>query len=56
MSGGVTSRIRQFLQKSPIFIDNFLDKGRMKPLVEKIPILLLTEEIGINGAEEYAFR
>ena len=56
ISGGVTARIRSYLQNSSIFMDNFLDKGRMKNLMEKIPIMILTEEIGINGAEEFAFR
>ena len=56
IAGGVTARIRSYMQKSSIFMDNFLDKGRMRTLMEKIPILVLTEEVGINGAEEYAFR
>ena len=37
------------------FLDAFLDKGRMRPLLEKIPIAICTEPLaGLLGAMTHA--
>src|SRR6266853_5703911 len=41
--------------KDPIFIQSFLDKGRMKALLEDMPVkIVLNDDSGIIGAARYA--
>ena len=56
LAGGVTIGLKDYIKENPIFMENFLDKGRLKPFMEKIPIFILNKEIGLYGAEEYSFR
>jgi glucokinase len=36
---------------------NFLDKGRMRSLLEQVPVkLILNPHVGLIGAEQYALR
>lgn len=62
--GGASARLAKVLAKglasrkskgtSP-FVDAFRDKGRMRPLVEKIPVAVLTEPLaGLLGAASHA--
>lgn len=62
--GGASARLAKVLAKglsarkskgmSP-FLDAFRDKGRMRPLVEKIPVAVLTEPLaGLLGAASHA--
>ena len=37
-------------------MNNFLRKGRMKGLLEKVPIFIVDASIGMAGAEEAAMR
>jgi len=41
--------------KSPIFMESFLDKGRMRPLLEAMPVkIVLNDDSGIFGAARYS--
>lgn len=56
VAGGITPKILAKLQDGT-FIQNFLDKGRMKPLMEKIRVsLILNPKVGLIGAAFYAQR
>ena len=55
LSGGVSIKILPKLQE-PLFMQAFLDKGRLRPLLEKIPINVVTNEaVGLIGAAHYAW-
>jgi glucokinase len=50
IGGGIAPKILRELQRS-LFMDAFLDKGRMKPLLEAIPVLVvLNENTALLGA------
>jgi glucokinase len=54
LSGGISPKILSQLQGSR-FMENFLDKGRMRPLVESIPVCVVTnEKAGLLGAARCA--
>lgn len=54
LAGGVGAKNSSKLQDG-IFIENFLDKGRMRSLLEKISISLITNlDVGLIGATLYA--
>lgn len=56
LSGGIAAKILPKL-KSPIFATAFTDKGRMKSLLESIPVhVILNEKVGLIGAARYATR
>jgi glucokinase len=56
VAGGIAPKIRQKLVDGR-FMRAFLDKGRMRPLLESIPVhLVLTEEAALLGAAEFAYR
>lgn len=50
LAGGIAAKnIEQF--RKGHFIDSFLDKGRMKPLLKKIPVQLIKQQkVGLMGA------
>ena len=51
IAGGIAAKNLPYF-KSNIFIDAFLDKGRMRPLMEQIPVyLVLQPEVGLKGAD-----
>jgi glucokinase len=40
--------------KEPAFMDSFLDKGRMKSLLEAVPIkIVLNDDSGLIGAARF---
>ena len=41
---GITTVIQDFIKNDPSFMENFLNKGRMKEILEKIPIFDLSEK------------
>ena len=44
-------------QKASPFLEAFVDKGRMRPLLEKIPIAVCTESLaGLFGAAAHAAK
>jgi glucokinase len=54
LSGGIAGKILRKLC-TPIFRDAFAEKGRMKPLLETIPVKVITnEKVGLIGAVRYA--
>jgi glucokinase len=54
LSGGISPKILSRLQESP-FMQNFTDKGRMRPLVESIPVSVITnDKAGLLGAARCA--
>lgn len=55
LSGGIAGRILPRLT-GPGFMQAFADKGRMRGLLEKIPVKVVTnEKIGLIGAARYAW-
>jgi glucokinase len=54
LSGGIASRILPKLT-APAFMRSFIAKGRMQPLLETIPVKVITNErVGLIGAARYA--
>ena len=53
---GLTQALKKKILEEKTFIQNFLRKGRMSALLEKVPIFIVDENIGILGAEEAALR
>jgi glucokinase len=57
ISGGVTQKLHDFLQSSPKFIDAFLDKGRVSPMLHDVPVYFVKgDEMGQRGAHLRAVR
>jgi glucokinase len=56
LTGGIAAKILPKLQ-SPIFSTAFVDKGRMKPLLESIPVkVIVNDRVGLMGAARYVMR
>jgi glucokinase len=54
LAGGISPKILPRL-KSSIFMDSFLNKGRMRPLVESIPVqVIVNDKAGLLGAARCA--
>ena len=54
LSGGISPKILPKLT-GPLFMKSFLDKGRLRPLVEAIPVQVVTnEKSGLLGAARCA--
>jgi glucokinase len=54
LSGGIAARILPRLQR-PEFLQAFVSKGRMQPLLEKVPIRVVNnDQVGVLGAARYA--
>lgn len=54
IAGGIAPKILPLLQNGN-FMKAFLDKGRMRPLMEKIPVyVVLNPKLGLIGASLYA--
>lgn len=50
IAGGVAAK-NLTLMKSGIFVDALIDKGRMRPLMERIPVyVILNQKVGLLGA------
>lgn len=55
LGGGIAPKILPVLQE-PIFIEAFRAKGRMSPLLEKIPVrVVLNDKAALLGAAHFAF-
>jgi len=53
VAGGIAPKILSKL-KAPLFKDAFLDKGRMRPLMETIPVqVVLNDHLGLIGAARW---
>lgn len=56
VSGGIAGKIMP-LMSNPLFMNAFFEKGRMKPLLQSIPVnVILNDHIGLMGAARYALR
>ena len=54
LGGGISPKILPKLQ-GPLFMQAFLDKGRLRPLLESIPVQVITDDkAGLLGAARYA--
>jgi glucokinase len=54
LSGGIAPKIKEIF-KEPFFLDRFLNKGRLRPVLEKIPVYLITNSgYGVIGAINFA--
>jgi glucokinase len=54
LAGGISPKILAKL-KTPLFMEAFLDKGRMRPLVESMPVhIVINEKAGLLGAARCA--
>jgi glucokinase len=54
IGGGIAPRILKYLQK-PLFMNSFTAKGRMRPLLEAMPVrVILHDKTGLFGAARYA--
>jgi glucokinase len=54
LAGGISPKILPKLT-GPLFMESFLDKGRLRPLVESIPVQVVTnEKAGLLGAARCA--
>lgn len=54
LSGGIAARILARLQ-GPAFLQSFISKGRMQPLLEKIAVKVVNnDQVGVIGAARYA--
>jgi len=54
LAGGISPKILSRLQDS-LFMQNFLDKGRMRALIEAIPVCVVTnDKAGLLGAARCA--
>jgi len=50
LGGGIAPKIMSFLKK-PMFLASFCDKGRLRPLLEKVPVkIIANEETALRGA------
>lgn len=56
IAGGITAKNLEQLEQ-PAFMQAFLNKGRMQPLLEKIPVkVILQPEVGLTGARILAAK
>ncbi len=56
LGGGIPPKILPLLQR-PLFLESFLNKGRLRPLLETMPLhVVLNDETALLGAAAGAFR
>lgn len=56
LGGGIPPRILEHLRR-PLFLESFLNKGRMRPLLESMPLsVILNDDTGLLGAARYGAR
>jgi glucokinase len=54
ISGGIAGKILPVMKK-PLFMEGFIDKGRMQSLLQDIPVkVIVNDRIGLLGAARYA--
>jgi glucokinase len=55
LGGGIAPKILPRIQRDAVFMNAFLDKGRMRPLLETIPVLVvLNDRAALWGAAHCA--
>ena len=56
LGGGIPPRILEHLRR-PLFLESFLNKGRMRPLLETMPLsVILNDDTALLGAARYGAR
>jgi glucokinase len=56
LGGGIPPKILPLLRR-PIFLESFLSKGRLRPLLETMPVhVILNDETAMLGSARYALR
>ncbi len=51
IAGGIAAKIIPLLENDNRFMDAFLDKGRVRPLLENVPVYIITNpKVGLLGA------
>lgn len=56
LGGGIPPKILPLLRR-PIFLESFLNKGRLRPLLETMPVnVVLNDEAALLGSARRAFR
>lgn len=57
LTGGVTGKTMDFLLKDNIFTEAFYDKGRVSPILRRVPLyVVLTDDMGERGSHLRAVR
>jgi len=52
IAGGIAAKNMEAMRKNNQFVQNFLDKGRMRAVLEKVPIYLITHpQVGLLGSK-----
>ena len=52
IAGGIAAKNMQLMLRNDQFVRNFLDKGRMKEVLERVPIYLITHKsVGLLGSK-----
>jgi glucokinase len=55
LGGGILVKNLSRLRSSPAFMAGFIDKGRLRPLLERMPVkLILNDRVALLGAANYA--
>lgn len=55
--GDISALLEPYIRSNNIFVDNFIDKISIKPILQKIPIIIVKKtNLGLKGALEYARR
>jgi glucokinase len=56
LGGGIPPKILGLLRR-PLFLESFLNKGRLRPLLETMPInVILNDETALLGSARHSFR
>jgi glucokinase len=57
LAGGIAAKILPLIQEGDRFLNAFKQKGRMSPLLERIPVhIVLNPQVGLQGAAVCASR
>jgi glucokinase len=57
VAGGIAPKLLPFMQEPQLFLESFLTKGRMRPLLERMRVAVITDtNVGLYGARNVAFR
>lgn len=57
LTGGVTGKTMDFLLKDQNFMDSFYDKGRVSPILKRVPLfVVLTDDMGERGSHLRAVK
>ena len=53
--GGVSSALAEYMKRTDIFMNNFVNKAGLNSLLEKIPVyIIINKNLGVSGAAIYA--